>query len=69
MNILSALGTHVKNHVAASKGIARIVDTESNITARSTDPAGTLALGTDTNCLYIHTGGGTWMKIILQAIT
>ena len=63
MNILSFIGTSVRNHVAAHKGVVRIIDTASNITSRNSDPIGATALATDTNDLYIHTGGGTWVKI------
>ena len=63
MNIFSTIGTLVKNHVAAHKGVVKIVDTETNILSRSSDPQGTMALATDTDQIYIHTGSGTWVKI------
>lgn len=69
MNILSFIGTSVKNHVAANKGVARIVDIKSSITSRSSDPIGTIALATDTSDLYIHIGGGSWVKIVTQTET
>lgn len=63
MNIFSAIGTLVKNHVATHKGVVKIIDTETNILSRSSDPQGTMALATDTDQIYIHTGSGTWVKI------
>jgi len=69
MNILSFIGTSVRNHVATHKGVVRIIDTKTNIIARSSDPIGTTALATDTNDLYIHTGGGTWKKITTETVT
>ena len=66
MNILSFIGTSVKNHVAAHKGVVRITDTVTNITSRSSDPIGTIALATDTNDLYVHLGSGSWGKITTE---
>jgi hypothetical protein len=63
MNILEQIGTDVKNHVQDHKGKIKIVDTESNITSRSSDDAGTMALGSDTEDLYIHMGSGNWVKL------
>ncbi len=63
MNIFSTIGTLVRNHVAENKGVVKIVDTESNIISRTSDPQGTMALATDTDQIYIHTGGGSWVKI------
>lgn len=67
--MMTAIGTLVKDHVADNKGVAKIVDTESNITSRNTDPIGTFAFGTDTDDIYIHTGSGTWVKIATQTIS
>ncbi len=69
MSMMSSLGTLVKDHVEDNKGIAKVVDTKSNITSRSTDPIGTFGFATDTEELLIHTGSGTWVKIATQAIT
>ena len=66
MNILSTIGTLVKNHVSAHKGVVKIVDTETNILNRTSDPQGTMALATDNNQVYIRTGSGTWVKIQTQ---
>lgn len=63
MNIFSTIGTLVRNHVSDHKGVVKIVDTEANILSRSSDPQGTMALATDTDQIYIHTGSGTWVKI------
>ncbi len=63
MNILSQIGTDVKNHVQDHKGKLKIVDTETNILARSSDDIGTMALGTDTDDVYIYVGSGTWVKL------
>ena len=67
--LMTSIGTLVKNHVADNKGVAKIVDTESNITSRSSDPIGTIAFGTDTDDIYIHTGSGTWVKLVTQAVS
>jgi hypothetical protein len=69
MNILSFIGTSVKNHVATHKGVVRIIDTKNNITTRSSDPIGTTALATDTEDLLLYIGGGTWVKIQTETIT
>ena len=69
MNILSFIGTSIKNHVAAHKGVVRITDTKTNITSRTSDPIGTIALATDTEDLLIHIGAGTWVKIQTEALT
>ncbi len=69
MNMMSSLGTLVKNHVEDNKGIAKVVDTKSNITSRSSDPIGTFAFATDTEELLIHTGSGTWVKIATETVT
>ena len=63
MNILSQIGTDVKTHVQAHKGKLKIVDTEDNIKDRSSDDIGTMALGSDTDDLYIHIGSGNWVKL------
>ena len=68
MNMMSNLGTLVKNHVEDNKGIAKVVDTKSNITSRSSDPIGTFAFATDTEELLIHTGSGTWVKIATETV-
>lgn len=68
MNMMSNLGTLVKNHVEDNKGIAKVVDTKSNITSRSSDPIGTFAFATDTEELLIHTGSGTWVKITTETV-
>ncbi len=67
MNILQQIGTDVKNHVQDHKGKIKIVDTEENIKDRSSDDTGTLALGSDTDDLYIHIGGGSWVKVSTTA--
>ena len=64
MNILSQIGTDVKNHVQDHKGKLKIIDTETNILGRSSDDVGTMALGTDTDDVYIHIGSGTWVKLV-----
>ena len=69
MSMMSSLGTLVKNHVEDNKGVAKIVDTASNITARSSDPIGTIAFATDDDDIYIHTGSGTWVKLVTQAVS
>ena len=63
MNILSQIGTDVKNHVQDHKGKLKIVDTETNILGRSSDDIGTMALGTDTDDIYIYIGSGAWVKL------
>ena len=63
MNILEQIGTDVKNKISDNKGLVKIVDSETNILARTSDASGTLALGTDTNKLYIHISAGTWRTI------
>lgn len=67
MNILSQIGTDVKNHVQDHKGKLKIVDTETNILGRSSDDVGTMALATDTDDIYIHIGSGTWVKLVTAA--
>ena len=63
MNILEQIGTSVKNHVQDHKGKIKIVDTEGNIKNRSSDDTGTMALGSDTEDLYIYMGSGNWVKL------
>ena len=67
--IMTSIGTMVKNHVADNKGVAKIVDTASNIIARSGDPIGTIAFATDDDDIYIHTGSGTWVKLVTQTVS
>lgn len=69
MSMMSSLGTAVKNHVEDSKGIAKVVDTKSNIISRSSDLAGTFAFATDTKELLIHTGSGNWVKISTETVS
>ena len=49
--------------IAPKKTPARIIDTETNIKARSSDPKGSMALGTDTDKLYMHLGPGSWVVV------
>lgn len=58
-NLASAIGSGVR----ANKGLVRLVDTEDNIKNRSTDPTGSIALGSDTSKIYIHLGSGSWVVI------
>jgi len=67
MNILQQIGTDVKNHVQDHKGVIKIIDSETNILARDSDDVGTVALGTDTDDIYIHTGSGVWVRLVTQA--
>ena len=60
---LSNLASSIGSAVNSFKGLVKIIDTETNITARNSDPAGTLALGSDTDKLYIHLGSGSWVVI------
>lgn len=47
--------------LAGSGGFkVEIFDTESNILARTGDPVGTIAFGTDTNDYYISDGNNNW---------
>ena len=59
---MSNLASFIGSSVNSSKGVVKIVATENVIKARSTDPLGSLALGSDTNKLYIFTGAG-WFVI------
>ena len=59
---MSDLASLIGSSVNSSKGVVKIVATESVIKARSIDPLGSLALGSDTNKLYIYTGSG-WLVI------
>tara|TARA_Y100001963_G_C6646668_1_gene383640 strand:- start:538 stop:747 length:210 start_codon:yes stop_codon:yes gene_type:complete len=63
MNILQQIGTDVKDKINDNKGLVKVVDSETNILARTSDASGTLAFGTDTNKLYIHISSGTWRAI------
>ena len=49
--------------IESKKGLVRIIDTEAQIKDRSGDPAGSMALGTDTDKLYMHLGSGSWVVI------
>ena len=59
---MSDLASLIGGSVRSSKGVVKIVATEGIIKARTSDPLGSLALGTDTNKLYIYTGAG-WLVI------
>ena len=59
---MSSLVSLIGSSVNSSKGVVKIVATENVIKARSIDPLGSLALGSDTNKLYIYTGAG-WLVI------
>ena len=59
---MSSLANLIGNSVNSSKGVVKIVATENVIKTRNTDPLGSLALGSDTNKLYIYTGAG-WLVI------
>lgn len=63
MTLLEILGSLVKTFVESKQGVARILDTESNIVALDSEAEGTLAYSTDTEKLLIHTGEGTWKTI------
>jgi len=59
---MSSLFSLIGSSVNSSKGVVKIVATENVIKARNIDPLGSLALGSDTNKLYIYTGAG-WFVI------
>ena len=59
---MSSLVSLIGSSVNSSKGVVKIVATENVIKARNIDPLGSLALGSDTNKLYIYTGAG-WLVI------
>ena len=63
MSLVANIGTAVRLIVESKKGLVRIIDTETNIKARSNDPKGAFALGSDTDKLYIHLGSGSWVVI------
>ena len=63
MSLVANIGTAVRLIVESKKGIVRVVDTETNIKNRSSDPIGALALGSDTDKLYIHKGSGNWLVV------
>lgn len=56
-NLASLIGSSVKS----SKGVVKILATENIIKLRNSDPLGSIALGTDTNKLYIYTGAGWYV--------
>jgi len=60
---LSNLASSIGSAVNSIRGLVKIIDTESKISARNSDPVGSLALGTDTNKLYVHLGSGSWVVI------
>lgn len=59
---MSSLVSLIGSSVNSSKGVVKIVAAENVIKARNSDPLGSLALGSDTNKLYIYTGAG-WFVI------
>lgn len=59
---MSSLVSLIGSSVNSSKGVVKIVATENVIKQRTADPLGSLALGSDTNKLYIYTGSG-WFVI------
>ena len=63
MSLVAEIGTAVRLIVESKKGLVRIIDTETNIKARSGDPKGSMALGTDTDKLYMHLGYGQWVVV------
>lgn len=63
MSLVANIGTAVRLMIESKKGLVRIVDTETNIKNRTNDPIGALALGSDTDKLYIHKGSGYWLVI------
>ena len=63
MSLVANIGTAVRLLIEAKKGLVRIIDTETNIKARSSDPKGSMALGTDTDKLYMHLGPGSWVVV------
>lgn len=60
---MSNLASSIGSAVNSMRGLVKIIDTENNIKSRSSDPAGSMALGSDTNKLYIHLGFGSWVVI------
>jgi hypothetical protein len=58
---MSNLASLIGSSVNSSKGVVKIVTTEGNIKARNSDPLGSIALGSDTNKLYIYTGAGWYV--------
>ena len=60
---MSNLASSIGSAVNSIRGLVKIIDTESKISARNSDPVGSLALGTDTNKLYVHLGSGSWVVI------
>ena len=63
MSLTAEIGTAVRLVTDSKKGLVRVIDTEAVIKARSDDPAGSIALGTDTDKLYVHLGSGSWVVI------
>jgi hypothetical protein len=63
MSLVADIGKAVRLMIESKKGLVRIIDTETNIKARNADPKGSMALGTDTDKLYIHKGSGYWLVI------
>lgn len=63
MSLVADIGSAVRLIVESKKGLVRIIDTETNIKSRSSDPKGSLALGMDTDKLYMHLGYGQWVVI------
>jgi hypothetical protein len=63
MSLVANIGTAVRLMIESKKGLVRIIDTETNIKARTDDPIGALALGSDTDKLYIHKGSGYWVVV------
>ena len=60
---MSSLASAIGGAVNLTKGVVKIVDTETVIKSRSNDPIGSMALGTDTDKLYIHIGSGSWVVV------
>jgi len=63
MSLVADIGTAVRLIIESKKGLVRIIDTEAQIKSRSGDPAGSMALGTDTDKLYMHLGSGSWVVV------
>ena len=63
MSLVANIGTAVRLMVESKKGLVRIIDTEAQIKSRSEDPVGCMALGTDTDKLYMHLGSGSWVVV------
>ena len=63
MSLVAEIGTAVRLMIESKKGLVRIIDTEAQIKSRSGDPTGSMALGTDTDKLYMHLGSGSWVVV------